>query len=203
MQVTLLGGPPDAAVVAALSPRWFHQRRPTWRRLLLVEGAVPSRLDRRRAGRAPELQRRPEVASEAISRLSDARADGEPVVVAVRGVPADHPPAARLSDAVRQRLSHGSFPMRGADGREAMILDWVRARGRVSTTEAADLAGVSVGYAGTLLKALAAAGLGRSWPPPMPLAGASSTFPATDPGRMPRCRWLHAGQAAQDSGGAR
>lgn len=39
-----------------------------------------------------------------------------------------------------------------------LILDWVRARGRVSTTEAADLAGVSVGYAGTLLKTLAAAG---------------------------------------------
>ena len=156
VQVTLLGGPPDAAVVGLVTSLVPPEAADV-EALLLVEALCRRGwIDAERA--APELQRRPEVASEAISRLSDARADGEPVVVAVRGVPADHPPAARLSDAVRQRLSHRIVPMRGADGREAMILDWVRARGRVSTTEAADLAGVSVGYAGTLLKALAAAG---------------------------------------------
>ncbi|MXW95313.1 MAG: hypothetical protein F4110_12710 [Acidimicrobiaceae bacterium] len=45
--------------------------------LLLVEALCRrGRIDAERA--APELQRRPEVASEAISCLSDARADGVP-----------------------------------------------------------------------------------------------------------------------------
>ena len=156
VQVTLLGGPPDAAVVGLVSSLVPPEAADV-EALLLVEALCRRGwVDAERA--APTLQRRPEVASEAISRLSDARADGEPVAVAVRGVPPDHPPAVRLSDAVRKRLSHRIVPLLTADGREAMLLDWVRARGRVSTTEASDLAGVSVGHAGTRLKALAEAG---------------------------------------------
>ena len=156
VQVTLLGGPPDAAVVGLVSSLDPPEAADVEALLLVETLCRRGWVDAERA--APTLQRRPEVASEAISRLGDARADGEPVAVAVSGVPPDHPPAVRLSDAVRERLSHRIVPLRSAEGREAMILDWVRARGRVSTTEASDLAGVSVAYAGILLKALAEAG---------------------------------------------
>ena len=156
VQVSLLGGPPDSAVVGLVSSLEPPEATEL-EALQLVEALCRwGWVDAERA--APTLQRKPELASEAISRLEDARAEGEPVAVAVRGVPTDRPPAVRLSDAVRARLSHRIVPLLGADGREAMILDWARARGRVSTTEAADLAGISVGHAGTLLKALAEAG---------------------------------------------
>ena len=156
VQVTLLGGPPDAAVVGLVSSLVPAEAAEVDAMLLVETLCRRGWVDAERA--APTLQRRPEVASEAISRLSDARADGEPVVAEVRGVPSGHPPAVRLSGAVRERLSHRIVPLLTAEGREAMILDWVRARGRVSTTEASDLAAISVSHAGAVLKALAQAG---------------------------------------------
>ena len=155
VRVVLLGGSPDAAVVrlaASLPPDALEVDAMLLIEMLCRRGWA----DGDRA--APTLQRRPEIASEAIIRLSDARADSESVAVAVSGVPADHSPAIRLSNTMRERLSHRISPLLTADGREAMILDWARSRGRVSSTEAADLAGISQAQAGSILKRLAESG---------------------------------------------
>ena len=155
VRVTLLGGSPDAAVVSLVSA--MPAAAADVESLLLIEllcrrGWVDAQSS------APTLQRRPEEADEAISRLCATSADGAPVAVAVRGVPTGLPQACRLSDSVQQRLAGRMALLRTTEGRDAMFLDWAGARGRVSSTEAADLAGISVGYAGTRLKALRAQG---------------------------------------------
>ena len=48
--------------------------------------------------------------------------------------------------------------LRAPEGREALVLDWSRARGRVSSTEIADLTGLSTVSAGKLLSKLEATG---------------------------------------------
>ena len=79
-------------------------------------------------------------------------------IAQVQGIPPHHPRAFRLSDAARGRLAHRLAPLRTPEGREALILDWSRARGRVSSTEVADLTGLSKVSAGKLLTGLADAG---------------------------------------------
>ena len=160
VRVALLGGPPDAeivALVAALTPA----RAADVDSLLLIEHlARHGWLDAESA--APILQRSSSIeAEEAIHRLREVRLDPDhsaPVITPVRGVPASHPAAFRLSDTARRRLSHRLASLRTREGRESMILQWSRARGRVSSTEAADLTGLSKVSAGKLLTALADAG---------------------------------------------
>ena len=53
---------------------------------------------------------------------------------------------------------HRLATLRAPEGREALVLDWSRARGRVSSTEVADLTGLSKVSAGKLLTRLEAAG---------------------------------------------
>ena len=100
----------------------------------------------------------PDETNEAIHRLADAFVDAAgsaPGIVPVQGVPPHGPEAFRLSNAVRSRLDHRLASLRAAAGREALILHWSRARGRVSSTEAADLMGLSKVSAGRLLTRLA------------------------------------------------
>ena len=52
-------------------------------------------------------------------------------------------------------LAHRLAALRTREGREALILHWSRARGRVSSTEAADLTGLGRVSTGKLLAALA------------------------------------------------
>ncbi len=59
----------------------------------------------------------------------------------------------------RKRLRHRCRNLRAAQIRETLILDWVRRRGRASSTEVSDLTGLSVPYAGKLLSDLADRGL--------------------------------------------
>lgn len=156
VRVALLGGSPDAAVVGLVSSL-VPAEAANVEALLLIETLCRCGwVDAERA--APSLQRTSEEAAKAIRGLTDARADGEPVAVDVRGVPSGRERACRLSNAVRGRLRHRLAPLHTREGRDAMILDWARARGRVSTTEAADLAGISVGHAGNRLKTLTEAG---------------------------------------------
>ena len=157
VRVSLLGGEPDATVVDVVSSLEPGEAANVDTLLLIEHLWRRGWIDAERA--APTLQRPDDEASETIRRLSDARAAGDPVVAAVRGVPADQPRAYRFSDACRERLARRMAPLSIPEGRDAMILDWARARGRVSTTEAADLAGISRGYAGTRLTALAKAGV--------------------------------------------
>ena len=160
VRVVLLGGAPDeatAALVAALVPRGAGNIES----LLLIEHLIQHGwVDAVSA--IPVLQRSsPTETAAAIRRLADARMEpGEPVpvIAEVRGIPAHPPEAFRLSDAARSRLSRRGAHLRTPGGREALMLDWSRRRGRVSTTEAADLTGLSAVSAGRLLTGLARAG---------------------------------------------
>ena len=74
------------------------------------------------------------------------------------GVPRDLPAAYRFADPTREKLTHRIAPRMTPDGRDTMILDWAQARGRVSTTEIADLADISGMHANRCLTALEEAG---------------------------------------------
>ena len=78
------------------------------------------------------------------------------VIVAVAGVLASRTPAYRLSDESRHRIGHRCPRLHSPEGQEELILDWTRGRGRVSSTEVADLIDVSTPTAGRRLAALAA-----------------------------------------------
>ena len=80
------------------------------------------------------------------------------MILAVAGAPASGTPAYRLSDESRGRIGHRCTRLHSLEGQDELILDWARGRGRVSSTEAADLIDVSVPTAGRRLAALAADG---------------------------------------------
>ena len=160
VRVVLLGGDPDIAVVdlvAALTPAHAGNVDS----LLLIEHLTRNGwVD---AESTTELLQRSsaEEANEAILRLADARLDAAgsaPVIAPVQGVPPGQPDAFRLSDAVRSRLAHRLALLRAPEGRETLLLDWSRSRGRVSSTEVADLTGLSKVTARKLLTELADAG---------------------------------------------
>lgn len=160
VRVVLLGGAPDAAVVdlaAALTPPSAGNVES----LLLIEHLTRKGwVDAESA--TPLLQRSSmEEAEDAIRRLADARLSGDDSALAithVQGVPLHRNDAFRLSDAVRDRLAHRLAGLRSPEGREALVLDWSRARGRVSSTEIADLTGLSQVSAGKVLTKLESTG---------------------------------------------
>lgn len=160
VRVVLLGGPPDTAIVELvdrLTPSWAGNVES----LLLIEHLTRTGWVDAESAARPLQRSSPEEASEAIRRLADAHMDVDgsvSVIAPVQGVPPHQPDAFRLSDAVRGRLAHRLAPLRAPEGREALVLGWSRARGRVSSTETADLTGLSKVSAGKLLSGLAAAG---------------------------------------------
>ena len=81
-----------------------------------------------------------------------------PVIVRVKGVPSGQREAYRLSDDVRSKLSHRSKHLTTPEGRVDLILDWCRNRGRVSSTETADLTDLSRASANKILTELARKG---------------------------------------------
>jgi ATP-dependent DNA helicase RecG len=171
VRVGLIGGDPDPIVVDLLADIEPDTTNADLDALILLQ------ILRRRgwvdvASAAPALQRPPAETEASLQRLTNTRIGRpypatysakpygrDPVVVGVNGVPSDQPPAYRLSDAVRDRLAPRLAHLTSPDGRMALILDWARARRRVSTTEVADLTGVTVPYAGQLLNRLATQGL--------------------------------------------
>ena len=160
VRVALLGGTPDTAVVdlvAALTPPWAANVDS----LLLIEHLTRSGWVDAESGIQLLQRSSVEEADEAIRSLSDAYADSAgsvPVISPVRGIPPHQPDAFRLSNVVQSRLTHRLASLRAPAGRETLILDWSRARGRVSSTEVADLTGLSKVSAGRLLTRLADAG---------------------------------------------
>lgn len=111
------------------------------------------------------LQKGPAETADAVRRLEVIKVGGTPAVVPVAGVPMNTPPAWRLSDLMVGAISRRVGPLRGKAGRSGLLLDWAFKRGRVSSTEAADLLGVSIGYAGNILGVLEQEGVlqaGRS-----------------------------------------
>ncbi len=160
VRVALLGGPPDTAVldlVAGLSPSSAGNVDS----LLLIEHLSRHAWVDAQSAAGVVQRSSAEEANEAIRQLADARLDAAgsaPVIAQVQGVPANRPAAYRLSDAVRARLAHRLVSLRTPEEREALALDWSRARGRVSSTEIADLTALSKVSAGRLLSRLADAG---------------------------------------------
>ena len=108
---------------------------------------------------SPVLQRPAAETGAALQRVQQVTADSQPFITRVTGVPADHSPAYRLGNPIRRKLHHRSRNLHTSHGREALILDWARRRGRASSTEVSDLTGLSVPYAGRLLTELADRGL--------------------------------------------
>ena len=153
VRVTLLGGPPDPAVVEfvhALEPATIASVDT----LLLIEQLCRDGWADA-ASAAPHLQREPAEAEQAIKRLLGAHVGNSPVVTEVAGVPASDPMAVRLSDEAVQRLAARQTHLQAPAGRDALFVAWANARGRISSTEAADLAAISPGYAKRQLAALA------------------------------------------------
>ena len=166
VRVALLGGPPDQVIVdlvADLTP----PRAGTVEALLLIDHlARCGWIDAQTA--APVLQRPAEEAAQAIGQLAEAAlarhdadqaaSDPSSVIVKVKGVPAAQSAAYRLSDDARERLAHRVEHLTTPEGRVGLILDWSQGRGRVSSTEAADLTGLSRASTAKLLTRLAEEG---------------------------------------------
>lgn len=158
VRVALVGGAPDQTVLAFLASLTPPPvARGVDALLLLTHLIRHGWVDATQA--APVLQRS-RVETEAAltdlatARLTTAAGAGEPVIAPVRGVPADAPPAYRLSDRARAMLGPKVAPLATPAGRAAMIAEWARRRGRVSSPEAADLTGLSAVSAVALLAAL-------------------------------------------------
>ena len=94
-----------------------------------------------------------------LHQVSEMTVDGLPIIDRVRSTPNNQPFAYRLSDHSRRRLDHRLKPRNTPECRESLIIDWAQSRGRISSTEAADLTGLTVSHTGRLLSSLAEDGL--------------------------------------------
>jgi len=133
VRVALLGGEPDqstAKVLGMLTPRQAAGDVDLLLMLSHLEGA--GWIDADTA--APLLQRRPAETAGALDRLVGVKVAGAPLVVPVAGVPADRPPAYRLSNDARDMLANRTGWVEIPEARKQMILAWSWARGRVSST---------------------------------------------------------------------
>jgi ATP-dependent DNA helicase RecG len=158
VRIGLIGGDPDPHTVLFLSEAQPPSIVADTDALLLINrlcqhGWVDTKVA------APLLQRPPAEAAAAIERLSQATVDGHPVITELGGVPAGQEPAWRLSDPAREKLADRTAQLASPTERVNQAMSWVAARGRVSSTEVADMTGVTVVTAGKLLTRLAQQGL--------------------------------------------
>lgn len=158
VRVGLIGGEPDrqfVSFVAELEPRVVAS---DVNALLLID-----HLSRRGwidAERAEPILQRPRAETEAaIAQLGSARVHGASVIVPINGIPRGMPGAWRLSDRAWSLLRSRTRHVEAPDGRKAVIMQWANARGRVSSTETADIVRITVPYAGTVLSGLETEGL--------------------------------------------
>ena len=166
VRVELLGGPPDQAIVALLADLVPPQAGTVEALFLIDHLARHGWIDSQTA--APVLQRTPEEAEQAIAQLASTALTPRTsdqgtnqllsMIVAIGGVPSTQSTAYRLSYTVRQRLAHRVEHLTTPEGRVGLIIDWSRGRGRVSSTEAADLIGLSRASTAKLLTNLAEEG---------------------------------------------
>lgn len=160
VRVVLLGGDPDPEIVGLLSSAEPAVTATDVDALLCIAHLLTNGwVDVDTA--APVIQRTRGETEGALMRLATVKVSGSPLIARIHGVPAGNPVGYRLSDAARSRLRGRRAALDSPDGRRAQILAWAQARGRVSSTEAADLAGLSVPTAGAVLGGLEADGLLR------------------------------------------
>jgi ATP-dependent DNA helicase RecG len=154
VRVGLLGGDPDTEVINFLSNVVPPSVVSDVDALLLIDHLSRCGwIDAKEA--APVLQRPVGETQAAIERLATSRNDGQAVITTVKGVPAGQPEAYRLSDSARSKLIAWS----ASAVRRDQLLAWAKSRGRVSSTEVADMFDLSVPYAGTVLSGLEEDGL--------------------------------------------
>lgn len=158
VKVTLFGGDPDTEVIdmlSSLEPIGMSKDVD----LLLVLDYLGTRgwVDTSLAASA--TQRNMREAQDILDRIHTVTLAGKPLVVAVKGSPPDPSQAYRLSDQTREILTNSVTRFDTPDTRKSLILHWARGRGRVSSTEVADLSGVTPSYAGRLLTDLEEEGL--------------------------------------------
>jgi ATP-dependent DNA helicase RecG len=118
--------------------------------LLLGSGWVDSR------AAAPYLQKSEIESSAVLQRLAATQFERDPVVQAI---PSPGDPAYRLSDKARDELAARLTSWLPSKKRADLVVTWAGHRGRVSTTEIADIVGTTVARASQLLKSLEDDGL--------------------------------------------
>jgi ATP-dependent DNA helicase RecG len=157
VRVGLIGGDPDASFLNLLAELQPNSVRADVDALLLLRHLIVNGwID---AASAAPIVQRPSGESEAsLNRLASVRLGTEPLMTPVDGVPAGSLPAWRPSRFIQGHV--GLLPyLVLPEARSSMLLAWASHRGRISSTEAADLGDITVPYAGTLLSALAGDGL--------------------------------------------
>ncbi len=157
VRVGLIGGDPDAGFLSLLADIQPTSVRADVDALLLLRHLIVNGwIDVEAAG--PIVQRPPGESEASLNRLTSVRLGTEPLMGPVEGVPARSLPAWRPSRFIQGHV--GLLPyLVLPEARGAMLLAWANHRGRISSTEAADLADITIPYAGTILTALAADGL--------------------------------------------
>jgi len=160
VRVSLVGGDPDAEVIEFLTSIEPASVSADLDALLLIERLTAvGWIDTATAAPTPQ---RAEIETEAaIDRLTAARVGRDPVLTPVKGIPAGQPAAYRLTDPARRRLARRTGHLETPEGRKGQIIAWATARRRISSTEAADLTGLSIPYAGTVLTSLEEEGILR------------------------------------------
>ncbi len=158
VRVTLLGGEPDTNMLELLTSIEPPAVSSDVDAVLIIDHlAKRGWIDAPTA--TPVLQRPPRESEAALQRLAKARVATEPVVITISGVPGDAAPAYRLSNSARARLPRRTKHLQTPTGRVQMIMEWAHDRGRVSSTEVADMTGLSVVRAGQVLTSLEEEGL--------------------------------------------
>jgi ATP-dependent DNA helicase RecG len=103
---------------------------------------------------APDLQRSRVETRAAIGDLARGTVGGSLIIQTVDAVPAGQPTAWRLTDAVRERLAPRLEHLDGTGGRANIAEEYALLRGRISSSELAELSGVAVNNAGATLRHL-------------------------------------------------
>jgi ATP-dependent DNA helicase RecG len=157
VRVGLIGGDPDAHFLNLLADLQPNSVRADVDALLLLRHLIANGwIDV--ASAAPIVQRPPGESEASLNRLASVRLATEPLMIPVDGVPAASLPAWRPSRFIQGHV--GLLPyLVLPEARSPMLLAWANHRGRISSTEAADLADITIPYAGTILSALADDGL--------------------------------------------
>jgi len=153
VRVVLAGGDPDeemTGLIADIEPAAMRADIDTL--LVLEHLSRHGWIDAPTA--APVLHRSLPETETAFERIARARVRGNTLLSRVEGGPNELAVACRLADPPRARLAHRLDRAGTVEGHRSRILGFAEARGRISSTEAADLLGLSVPYAGKLLAAL-------------------------------------------------
>ncbi len=154
VKTMMFGGEPDGKLIDLLSSLEPGERSRDVDLLLILDHLLSHGwVDSSTASSTTQRNRRE--AEFALNRMAEVTVESCPMIVPVKGAP-DHPSLAyRGSDKTREKLNHRLRRFDTYDSREAFILEWARARNRVSSTEISDLTGITPSYASRLLTDLA------------------------------------------------